>query len=143
MKDVSNYISPKKLMVMEMSNLAYLLLALFMASKHYAGASLVFFVFAVSTIHHYFAYNQSWLKFDMFVATAVSVLLICLYVPLANYTSTTFLCALFIAIIAFWFYFNSGIEYGSTKYELYHGLWHVLTAASMYLILISEGRRID
>lgn len=143
MKDVFQYIPHQKMMIMEISNLAYFFLALFMASKNYTGATLVFFVFAVSTIHHYFAYNRSWLMFDMFVATAVSILLIFLYVPLANYTSTTFLCALIIALIAFWFYNNSGIEYGSTKYEIYHGLWHVMSAAAMYLILISEGRRID
>jgi len=136
----NGFISPSKMMIMELSNLSYLILALYMASRHYKGAALVFFVFAVSTIHHYFAYNKAWLYFDIFVATAVSILLAFLYVPLENTASPTFISAIIIGGIALSLFFTSGTEYGSTKFELYHGLWHVLTAISFFLILKSDGK---
>lgn len=136
----NGFISPSKMMTMQLSNLSYLLLALYMASRHYKGAALVFFVFAVSTIHHYFAYNKAWLYFDIFVAIAVSILLAFLYVPLENIASPTFISAIIIGGIALSLFFTSGAEYGSTKFELYHGLWHVLSAIAFYLILKSDGK---
>jgi hypothetical protein len=130
----------KKLVGMQFSNLSYFLLALYMASRHDTGASLVFFVFAVSTIHHFFAYDRNWLLFDIFVATSVTILLSIVYVPLGNLSNPLFLSGIGIFVIALVLFYTSGSNYNSTKFEVYHGLWHVLTALSFFLILKSEGK---
>lgn len=133
-------IAPSKMMGMELTNLAYLFLALYMANRRDTGAALMFYVFAVSTIHHYYAYNRAWFWFDIFVATSVSILLACIYVPLGKTTSPTFLSALIIGALAIALFLNSGSDYTSTRFEMYHGLWHVLTAISFFLILKSAGK---
>jgi len=129
-----------KLLGIEFTNLSYFFLALYMASKHLAGAQLVFFVFVVSTLHHFFAYNRNWLWFDIFVATSVTIFLAVLYVPLGNFFSPLFLSGVGIFVIALFLFYTSGTNYNSTKFEVYHGMWHVLTALSFFLILKSEGK---
>ena len=128
------------MITMQASNIAYFLLALYMASKHLPGSELVFFVFIVSLVHHSSAYNTAWFWFDIVVACSVTILLACMYVPLADFTNPLFLTGLSISFVAFFLFVTSGTKYESKKFEYYHSLWHVLTALSFFLILKSLNK---
>lgn len=134
-------ITPQRMAVMEFTNLAYLFLALYMASRRDAGAALVLMVFIVSSVHHFFAYNRSWFWFDIFVACSVCLILAYMYLPLSIFdTNFMFVCSIVLFALALILFFSSGVEYTGRKFEMYHGLWHVLTAASFFLLLKSGER---
>ncbi len=74
------------------------------------------------------------------LASAVCLILAILYVPKANLTSPTFLLALVCLAVALYLFFTSGTQYQTTRFEVTHGAWHILTGPSMFLVLKSEGK---
>jgi len=121
--------------IVALSNLAYVVLAFWLARKEFMlYAYLLFAVAVVSTYFHLNPNSENLLFFD--ITTSVLTIIICFlhFLPYVK-PSPLFVFTVSLAVTAMTFWSQAGEDREHSKYVWYHSLWHVLTALTLFLII--------
>jgi hypothetical protein len=118
----------------QVSNLSYFFVALLLYKKKDSNANLVLIVFFVSALHHAFPSNRVLQRFDGTIANLCLLFLLPYYL---THKKKSFLywasCQVFAFSICL--YVLCGDEYKSTRYIVYHSLWHIVSALSLAVMI--------
>ena len=125
--------------IIQLTNLAYLSVALCMFAKKEPNASLVLFVFCVSTLHHYFPDKNSLQRLDGTIANISLIIILPYYLTKKQKTWHYWLsCEVF--ALSIYFYVMSGNDYKRQSYIMYHSAWHLLSALSLAIMLRAPNK---
>lgn len=121
--------------VVALSNLAYVLLAYWLARKHFSEfAWILLVVAAVSTYFHLEPDNYWAFYFDCAVATLSTLLITSKLLPYVL-PSPLFVFTVALLVTSTLLWLESGTERESNKYIFMHSAWHVLSALGMFLLV--------
>lgn len=125
--------------IIQLTNLAYLGLALCMKSKNEPYATLVLIVFFVSALHHYFPSKKVLQRLDGTIANISLLIILPHYLTRKQKTWHYWLsCETF--ALALYFYILSGDDFSSSSYVLNHSLWHVLSALALFIMICAPDK---
>jgi hypothetical protein len=125
--------------LIQVTNLAYLGLALCMIFRNEPYATLVIIVFFVSALHHYFPSKKVLQRLDGTIANISLLLLLPHYLKRKQKTWHYWLsCETF--ALALYFYIISGDDFLSLSYVLHHSLWHVLSALALFIMTCAPDK---
>jgi hypothetical protein len=115
--------------------LAYVLLAYWLAKKHFQHfAKILLVVAVVSTYFHLNPANEWGLILDVITASISSILVFHKFLPYVQ-PSPLFAFTTAVSVTSFVLWMESGTDREHSKYVWMHSAWHILTALSMFLII--------
>lgn len=118
----------------QLSNLSYLTLGLYMLKKRHVHSDLVIIVFFVSALHHYFPKEKILQRLDGTIANIILAIILPYY--LINKQKTFhYFASILTFIVALIFYIKSGNDFNSKSYIMYHSLWHIISPLALYILL--------
>ena len=121
--------------VVAISNLAYVLLAYWLARKHFSEFAWILLVVAlVSTYFHLQPTNNWAFYFDVAVATLSTLLITSKLLPYVT-PSPLFVFTVAILVTSTLLWLESGTDRETNKYVWMHSAWHILTALGMFLLV--------
>jgi hypothetical protein len=121
--------------VVAISNLAYVLLAYWLARKHFSEFAWILLVVAlVSTYFHLQPTNNWAFYFDIAVATLSTLLITSKLLPYVT-PSPLFVFTVAILVTSTLLWLESGTDRETNKYVWMHSAWHILTALGMFLLV--------
>ena len=121
--------------IVALSNLAYVLLAYWLAKKHFSEFAWILLVVAAVSTYFHLQPASSWaLYFDIAVATGSSLLISSKLLPYVT-PSPLFVFTVALIVTSTLFWLESGEDRETNKYVWMHSAWHVLTALAMFLLV--------
>jgi hypothetical protein len=118
-----------------LSNLGYVLLAYWLAKKHFRQFAKILLVVAiVSTYFHLNPENDWGLILDCITASLSSTIVFYKILPYVQ-PSPLFAFTVSLSVTSFILWLESGTDREESKYVWMHSAWHILTALSFYLII--------
>ena len=121
--------------IVALSNLAYVLLAYWLAKKHFSYfAWILLVVAAVSTYFHLQPSSYWAFYFDIAVATVSSLIISSRLLPYVT-PSPLFVFTVAVIVTSTLLWLESGEERETNKYVWMHSAWHILTALGMFLLV--------
>jgi hypothetical protein len=121
--------------IVALSNLAYVLLAYWMAKKHFSEFAWILLVVAAVSTYFHLDPSSNWAYyFDVAVATCSSLLITSKLLPYVT-PSPLFVFTVALIVTSTLLWLESGVERETEKYVWMHSLWHVLTALGMFFLV--------
>jgi hypothetical protein len=123
----------------QLSNISYLVAALLMREKKDTNAPFLLIVFLVSALHHFYPTDRVLQRFDGTIANICLLILLPFYLRHKKKSLQYWLsCQVF--ALSLYFYVSCGDDYTSTQYTVNHSIWHLLSAASVILIISAPSK---
>jgi hypothetical protein len=121
--------------VVAISNLAYVILAYWLAKKHFQEFAWIIMVVAAVSTYFHLNPNNNWSYYlDIVIATLSSFLIFHRVLPYVV-PSPLFAFTVGIVVTSSLLWWESGTDRECTKYVWMHSAWHILTALGMYLLI--------
>lgn len=136
------YQEPIQNVVVSLSNLSYFLVALWLYKTHHPYAWMLVIVGIVSSVFHVMPEKEVAYWTDIVVANATILWFLAIYGfghHHTNYQMVTASVGIFLLGIVLFTYScqANDCDRETTKYMVLHSLWHVLTAAALFLLVKS------
>jgi hypothetical protein len=121
--------------IVALSNLAYVLLAYWLAKKHFSYFSWILLVVAAVSTYFHLQPSSYWaFYFDIAVATVSSLIISSKLLPYVT-PSPLFVFTVAVVVTSTLLWLESGEDRETNKYVWMHSAWHVLTALGMFLLV--------
>jgi hypothetical protein len=121
--------------IVALSNLAYVMLAYWLAKKHFSYFSWILLVVAAVSTYFHLQPSSYWaFYFDIAVATISSLIISSKLLPYVT-PSPLFVFTVAVVVTSTLLWLESGEDRETNKYVWMHSAWHVLTALGMFLLI--------
>jgi hypothetical protein len=123
----------------QVTNLCYLTLSLFMKFKNEPHSFLVFYIFLVSFLHHAYPKDRQLQRLDGTLANLSLLVLLPTFLSRKQKKSIFFWLSIELFALSLFCYVSCGDDFTSTKFVAYHSMWHVTSAFSLFLMCLAPN----
>jgi hypothetical protein len=118
-----------------LSNLAYVLLAYWLAKKHFREIAWIVMVVALVSTYFHLNPNKDWTLYLDVITAVLSALLVFYRVLPYVVPSPLFAFTVGLVITSSLLWWEAGSDRECSKYVWMHSAWHILTALALFLLI--------